>query len=166
MSSDDFLSFDSQEEEEEEAKMNNGEVPFRDWFDLWRNILVVNYRGGWIPSDPSVFVVNWNCCWLFCPGDMPYVGPCMAAVVYCICMVDVADFNWPCVGAAVVVAEAVATDAGVAAADELWTWPAEETSVLAHRKWRRERSFSQWRLFTTVSIRSRIASPTTMYLIW
>ena len=39
----------------------------------------------------------------------------MAAVVYCICMVDVADFNWPCVGA-VVVAEA---DDGVAAADEL-----------------------------------------------
>ncbi len=117
----------------------------------------------WFPSGPITPVVNWKCCWILC-GVAPYGGACIAAVVYCICIVDVPDFNCPWLGTAAFDASFVD---GVAAAEtDPWECTFDDTSVLAQRKWRRERSFSQWRLLTTVSIRSRIASPTTIYLIW
>jgi hypothetical protein len=78
-------------------------------------------------------------------------------------MVDVPDFNCPWLGPVVF---EVSFDDGVAAEAGPWECILAETSVFAQRKWRRERSLSQWRLLTTVSIRSRIASPTTIYLIW
>ncbi len=125
------------------------------------------YRCCWIPSGPIALVtpvVNWKCCWIFC-GDVPYGGTCIAAVVYCICIVDVPGFDCPCVGTFGLEGSTVDDD-GVAADAGPWECIDDDTSVFAQRKWRRERSFSQWRLLTTVSIRSRIASPTTIYLIW
>jgi hypothetical protein len=88
----------------------------------------------------------------------------MAAVVYCICIVDVPDFNCGCVGT-FGFEGSVVDDDGVAAEAGPWECIDVDTSVFAQRKWRRERSFSQCKLLTTVSIRSRIASPTTIYLI-